>query len=109
SNFDEMRSFFLGNGFDYIYDEPTFKNPEFRGVWGVCDEDLMRKADEVFRSHGDKPFFSVILSTSNHSPFEYPDNKIKLYETPKNTVHNAMKYADHAIGLFFELAKKSDY
>jgi phosphoglycerol transferase MdoB-like AlkP superfamily enzyme len=109
SNFDEMRTFFLGNGFTNVYDEPTFSNPAFRGVWGVSDEDLMRKADEIFLSHGDKPFFSVILSTSNHSPFEFPDGRINLYEQPKQTVHNAMKYAHYAIGLFFELAKKSDY
>lgn len=109
SNFDEMRSFFIGNGFDRIYDQPSFKNPSFTGVWGVSDEDLAEKADEVFRSHGDHPFFSVILSTSNHSPFEFPDGRIQLYEQPKNTVHNAMKYADYGIGKFFELAKKSEY
>lgn len=109
SNFDEMRSFFLGNGFDHVYDLPTFKDYVFKSTWGVSDEDLMTKADEVFRSHGDKPFFSVILSTSNHSPFEFPDGRIQLYEQPKNTVFNAMKYADYAIGKFFELAKRSPY
>lgn len=109
SNFDEMRSFFLGNGFDHVYDEPSFHQYAFKGTWGVSDEDLMQKADEVFRAQGDKPFFSVILSTSNHSPFEFPDGRIALYEEPKNTVHNAMKYADFAIGRFFELAKRSKY
>ncbi|MDB5197672.1 MAG: hypothetical protein JWP88_2043 [Flaviaesturariibacter sp.] len=109
SNFDEMRSFFLGNGFEHIHDLPEFKNPVFKGVWGVSDEDLMAKADEVFRSQGDKPFFSVVLSTSNHSPFEFPDGRIQLYDQPKASVHNAMKYADYAIGKLFELAKKSDY
>jgi phosphoglycerol transferase MdoB-like AlkP superfamily enzyme len=109
SNFDEMRSFFLGNGFQNIYDQPTFKNPVFTGTWGVSDEDLMVKADEVFRAHGDKPFFSLILSTSNHSPFEFPDGRIQLYDQPKSTVNNAMKYADYSIGKLFELAKKADY
>jgi phosphoglycerol transferase MdoB-like AlkP superfamily enzyme len=109
SNFDEMRSFFLGNGIEHVYDEPTFHNYAFKGTWGVSDEDLVTKADEVFRAQGDKPFFSLILSTSNHSPFEFPDGRIQLYEQPKNSVHNAMKYADFAIGKFFELAKKSDY
>lgn len=109
SNFDEMRSFFVGNGFTHVYDEPTFKHPAFRGTWGVSDEDLMRKADEVFRSHGDKPFFAVVLSTSNHAPFEYPDGRIQPYEQPKQTVHNAMKYADYSIGYFFDLARRSEY
>ncbi|MCL4142399.1 UNVERIFIED_CONTAM: hypothetical protein GTU68_034132 [Idotea baltica] len=108
SNFDEMRSFFLGNGFDEIYDEPSFKNPKFASTWGVSDEDLVIKANEVYKKQS-KPFFSVILSTSNHSPYEFPDNKIDLYEQPKETHHNAVKYADYAIGKFFELAKKEEY
>lgn len=109
SNFDEMRSFFMGNGFNHIYDEPTFEKAAFKGIWGVSDEDLMRKADQIFRKHGDNPFFAVLLSTSNHSPYEFPDGRISLYEQPKQSVHNSMKYADYAIGLLFELARKSDY
>ena len=109
SNFDEMRSFFLGNGFDEIYDEPTFENPAFHGTWGVSDEDLVRKANTEFAAHGDKPFFALLLSTSNHSPYEFPDGRIELHEQPKQTHWNAIKYADYAIGLFFELAKKEEY
>ncbi|MEZ4754528.1 MAG: LTA synthase family protein [Bdellovibrionota bacterium] len=109
SNFDEMRSFFLGNGFTNIYDEPTFKNPVFASTWGVSDEDLVRKANQIFTAHGDKPFFSLILSTSNHVPYEFPDGRIELYEQPKQTHQNAVKYADYAIGLLFELAKQKDY
>ena len=109
SNFDEMRSFFIGNEFGRIYDEPTFENPVFHGTWGVSDEDLVRKANQIFVEHGDKPFFSLILSTSNHTPYEYPEGRIDLYEEPAATHFNAIKYADYAIGLFFELAKKEEY
>jgi len=109
SNFDEMRSFFISNGFQKIYDKPTFENPVSDGVWGVSDEDLVRKAHEVFKSHGDKPFFALMLSTSNHTPFDFPDGRIELYKKPKEGHENAIKYADYAIGLFFDLAKKADY
>lgn len=109
SNFDEMRSFFLGNGFQNIYDEPTFENPAFHGVWGVSDEDLMHKAHEILLSHGDQPFCSILLSTSNHSPFEFPEGRIELYEQPAKTRHNAMKYADYALGEFFKVARKAPY
>lgn len=109
SNFDEMRSFFLGNGFQDIYDQPTFENPTFLGTWGVSDEDLVRKANDVYVAQGDKPFFSLILSTSNHSPYEFPDGRIELFEQPKQTHLNAIKYADYAIGKFFELAKREEY
>lgn len=109
SNFDEMNSFFMGNGFDKIHDEPTFENPVFKGTWGVADEDLVRKANSVYIAHGNKPFFSLILSTSNHTPYEFPDGRIELHEQPKATHFNAVKYADYAIGLLIELAKKEDY
>jgi phosphoglycerol transferase MdoB-like AlkP superfamily enzyme len=104
-----MRAFFYGNGFQKVMDEQAFSHPAFHSTWGVSDEDLVRRANEEFVAKGDKPFFALMLSTSNHAPFDYPDGRIKLYEQPANTARNAMKYADYAIGEFFRLAKKEDY
>ena len=109
SQFDNMRGFFLGNGFQQVYDFKTFSHPVFEGSWGVSDEDLFNKANSVLKSHGDAPFFALILSASNHDPFEFPDGRIDLYEEPKMTRHNSMKYADYALGTFFEMAKKESY
>ncbi len=109
SKFDNMKAFFLTNGFQKIYDQKVFNNPVFEGTWGVSDEDLFRKANEVFKSHNDKPFFSLILTSSNHDPFEFPDGRIELYEQPKMSRHNVMKYADYSLGRFFEMAKKEKY
>lgn len=112
-NFDNMASFFNGNGFDNIIDQSVFDKDNnkyaFKGTWGYSDEDLVTKANEYYKSLGDKPFFSMIFSSSNHDPFEFPDGRIELYEQPKNTVHNVIKYADFSIGKFFELAKKESY
>src|SRR5690606_36411077 len=35
AHFDNMKSFFLGNGFTELHDRSTFKNPKFVGTWGV--------------------------------------------------------------------------
>ncbi|GJA43865.1 LTA synthase family protein [Aeromonas caviae] len=111
SHFDNMRSFFLGNGFTTIVEQKDFKNPVFEGSWGASDEDLMAKANETFVAlHKEgKPFFSLVFSSSNHDPFEFPDNRIALYEQPKQTRNNAAKYADYAVGEFFKKARASDY
>lgn len=111
SHFDNMRSFFLGNGFRHIVEQKDFENPVFEGSWGASDEDLMAKADETFRalSKQGKPFFSLVFSSSNHDPFEFPDDRIALYEQPKQTRNNAAKYADYAVGEFFRKARQSDY
>ncbi|MBN6067908.1 LTA synthase family protein [Aggregatibacter actinomycetemcomitans] len=110
-HFDNMAGFFYGNGFKRIIDQMDYQNPTFTGTWGVSDEDLFTKANETFtqlQKEG-KPFFSLVFSSSNHDPFEFPDGKIELYEQPKATRNNAAKYADYAIGHFFKLAKESNY
>lgn len=111
SHFDNMKSFFLGNGFADMQDFPTFNNPKFVGAWGASDEDLYDKADEQFAmlSKQNKPFFSLVFTSSNHSPFDYPDNRITVYNTPKQTRENAAKYSDYALGTFIDKAKKSSY
>lgn len=111
SHFDNMKSFFLGNGFIDMQDFPTFKNPKFVGSWGASDEDLYNKAHNQFMHLYDqnKPFFSLVFTSSNHTPFDYPDGKIELYNQPKETRENAAKYTDFALGEFFKKAKKSKY
>lgn len=112
SRFDNMQGWYNGNGFDEIIDQPKFENPTFVAPWGVCDEDLVVKANEEFKklhAKGQK-FATVMFSQSNHSPFEFPCEKIELIkDVPPNSVKNAIKYADHAIGRFIELAKKEPY
>ena len=49
------------------------------------------------------------FSSSFHSPFEFPDGRIELFEQPKNTPRNAVKYADYALGEFFRKAKQAPY
>jgi phosphoglycerol transferase MdoB-like AlkP superfamily enzyme len=109
ANFDNMRGFDLANGFDRVIEQEHFTDPAFLGSWGVSDEDLMAKAHETFLAHGDRPFFAVMLSTTNHDPFEYPLGRIEPHEQPDFTRHNAMKYADFAIGRLFELARAAPY
>ena len=107
--FDSMSGFFLGNGIQEIYDKGDIKSPLFTAAWGVSDEDLFNKANEVFLQKGDTPFFALVLTTSNHDPYDFPDGHIDLYEQPKETRNNAVKYADYAVGKFFEMAKKEAY
>jgi len=110
--FDNMRSWYMGNGFDEVIEQKDYQNPSFVSTWGVSDEDLVLKANEKFKSHAAKgeKFVSVMFSSSNHSPFELPEKKIDFITgKPKNGVENAVKYADFAIGRLFELAKKESY
>jgi phosphoglycerol transferase MdoB-like AlkP superfamily enzyme len=111
SHFDSMRSFFLGNGFHAVVDRADFAAPKFVGSWGASDEDLFDKTHERIQAlhAAGEPFFVLAFTSSNHTPFEFPDGRIELHEQPKQTVHNAIKYADHALGGFLSLARDSAY
>lgn len=109
SNFDNMKKFFLNNGFQQVIDEKDFSKDAFHGSWGVSDQDLFEKSFDIINKDTGRPSFTLIFSSTNHPPYEFPDNVIDLYEQPKPTVHNAVKYADYALGKFFEKAKTSSW
>jgi phosphoglycerol transferase MdoB-like AlkP superfamily enzyme len=112
SRFDNMKGWFLGNGFDKVHDEAKMENPCYVGTWGVCDDEVVSYADNEFKTLSDagKPFMSVIFSTSNHSPFDFPDDKIELVDgVEKKSVKNAIKYADFAVGQMIQKAKNNGY
>jgi phosphoglycerol transferase MdoB-like AlkP superfamily enzyme len=111
SHFDNMRGFFLGNGFNAVIDRRHFENPKFVGSWGVSDEDLFAKAHERIQAlhREQQSFFLLVFSSSNHTPFEYPEGRIEQFDAEKHTVNNAVKYADHALGQFLDQARSSNY
>ncbi|WBS00036.1 LTA synthase family protein [Pseudoduganella sp. SL102] len=110
AHFDNMRSFFTGNGFQSVVDRRAM-HPRFEGSWGASDEDLFDTALarlKTLHAQG-KPFFSLVFTSSNHEPFEFPDGKIALHDHDKQTVNNAVKYADFALGKFIAAARQQDY
>jgi len=111
AHFDNMRSWFLGNGFDEIIEEKDYEDPQFIATWGVSDEDLVVKGNARFSAlyKEGKPFAALMFSSSNHSPFDIPSGRITPIKKGENCVENAVKYADYAIGQFFAEAKKLPY
>ncbi|PLX70795.1 MAG: sulfatase [Denitrovibrio sp.] len=111
ARFDNMKNWFIGNGFTNVIEQKDFVNPTFVGTWGVCDGDLVVRANEEFKELDAKNqrFASLMFSQSSHSPYEYPDNKIEPHEGEKASLKSAIKYADFAVGEFIKLAKKEHY
>jgi phosphoglycerol transferase MdoB-like AlkP superfamily enzyme len=106
--FDNMQDFFSGNGYG-IVDKKTFKPEEisFSNVWGVCDEDLYKKAITTINEEAkqNKPFFNHIMTVSNHRPFTYPEGKIDIPANAKSR-EGGVKYTDYAMRKFFQMAQK---
>ena len=109
AHFDNMRRFFLNNGFQTVIDQKDFENPQFTSTWGVSDEDLFLMAHEYFEAQGDQPFFSLVFTSSNHKPFEIPAGKVDFRTGPEGPREMAVAYADYALGKFLAMARASNY
>ena len=109
AHFDNMKRFFLNNGFQNIMDQNDYNNPVFKASWGVSDEDLFTHAHEVFENIGEGPFFSLVFTSSNHEPFEIPADRVSPEDDPEGARKTAIKYADYAMGQFLDKARQSSY
>lgn len=111
SYFDNMKTFFSGNGYS-IVDKSSFNKDEitFKNIWGVCDEDMYNKALKIFNKNASlgKPFFSHIMTVSNHRPFTYPAGKIDIPPDIKSR-DGGVKYTDYALGQFINKAKRQSW
>ena len=109
--FDNMKDFYAGNGYE-IVDRDNFTPEEitFANVWGVCDEDMAKKAiSEMNKDYkAGKPFFHHWMTVSNHRPFTYPEGKIDIPADSKSR-KGGVKYTDYSIMKFFETAQKQPW
>ncbi len=113
-SWDNKEGFFRQHGMDRFigtndYVNPTFVDP----VWGVSDHDVFTRANQEFREMAAKgPFFSSILTLSNHAPFNLPEplpfKRIRTGDAHEGR-YNGIRYADWALGEFFREAQKEDY
>lgn len=108
--FDNMNYFFTHNGFKKIdRDDMPDEDIVFENAWGVSDEDIFRVClAELDQSYDpSRPFCRLIMTTSNHRPYTYPEGRVDI---PSHTGRaGAVKYADYALGAFMEQAKQKPW
>jgi phosphoglycerol transferase MdoB-like AlkP superfamily enzyme len=79
--------------------------------WGVADELTFKKAHDRFLSYGDRKFFGVILTITNHEPFRAPTGRVEF--VPGDSLEarkiNCIRYSDWALGEFFRQAREAPY
>jgi phosphoglycerol transferase MdoB-like AlkP superfamily enzyme len=108
--FDNMNAFFSGNGYRVV-DQSSVDEAEihFKNAWGMADEDLYAQTLKLADADHAKqqPFLLQLMTTSNHRPYTYPDNRIDIKSG--NGRDGAVKYTDYAIGQFLDQARKKPW
>ena len=100
--FDNMNAYFAANHYRVVdrAEMDVEKLPiHHENIWGIADEDLFSLAIAKFdKEHAaGNRFFAHVMTTSNHRPYTFPENRIDL---PQKHREGAVKYTDWAIGDF---------
>jgi phosphoglycerol transferase MdoB-like AlkP superfamily enzyme len=103
--FDGMGGYLSRNGIDRIVDQADYPKGTFATAWGVADEAIFARAlvemDGVAARR--QPFYSLVLSVSNHRPFQFPQDHVRR-DGALSGRENAVRYADWALGTFMRAA-----
>ncbi|MFG0380533.1 LTA synthase family protein [Pseudomonas sp. zbq_18] len=111
---DNQSGFFSNQGMRNFIGREDFVDPVFLDpTWGVSDQDMFdRAAVELNKLDPNKPFYALLQTLSNHTPYALPKQLpvAPVTDRGSNNEHlTAMRYSDWALGQFFEKAKQSPY
>ena len=111
---DNQQGFFSNQGMTHFVGRNDYVNPVVSDpTWGVSDQDMFdRSIVELNQLEDDKPFYALLQTLSNHTPYALPDvlpiepvtghGSLDLHLT-------AMRYSDWALGEFFKQAKQQPW
>jgi phosphoglycerol transferase MdoB-like AlkP superfamily enzyme len=105
--FDNMAGFLKYNNIDEVFSEKDFPIKEAISTLGVPDHIMFDFVIEKLNKQ-QQPFFSLILTSSDHGPWEIPDN-IPFKPDGADEQERAAQYADWSIGRFIERVKKEKW
>ena len=97
-------------GFRKFYSQDKLKMTEKSG-FGLTDKELFRQATDIL-ARGHKPFFSFMITLTNHIPYELDDKmaSLKIEPEDKGTLFGnylqTVRYTDEAFGELIECLKE---
>lgn len=105
SEFDNYKAFVLAHNYEKLVDRNNFDKKDMNSKWGAYDGTVFNQqlADA---NNTKQPFFSSILSLTNHEPFELPGrHKFGTSDNAQQFKSTAF-YTDSCIGSYLKEAKK---
>ena len=105
-NFDAFTKF---AEFDYYYGKKEYPNQEhYDGKWGIFDDYYLPYCVELMDTLP-QPFFASVFTLSSHHPFTLPEHYLAEHPTNERDMKESIKYADWALGRFFEAASQKSW
>lgn len=108
SEFFNMKSYILSHGFQTLVDQHSFEARDMNSKWGTFDDKVFSKNLDDMDSVR-QPFFSTILTLTNHEPFELPVKSRFKGDNVENKFRSTTFYTDSCLGAYLKEAKKKHW
>jgi phosphoglycerol transferase MdoB-like AlkP superfamily enzyme len=108
SEFYNFKSFMLSHGVEKIIDQYDFPLKDVSSKWGAFDHLTFQKSLE-YLNQSQQPFFSTILTLSNHEPFELPNPPHFGSNSLANLFKSTAFYTDSSLYDYLNKAKQMDW
>jgi phosphoglycerol transferase MdoB-like AlkP superfamily enzyme len=95
-------------GFDEYHGRREYGTHDYDGHWGVFDHRFYRYfIAQTNRMR--RPFVNVVFSLSSHHPYSVPAYLKTHFPQGTLPIHQAVRYADYSLKLFFEEARRQPW
>ena len=105
TDFSNFKSYLLSHQYQKIVDSKSLKTDEIGSTWGAFDEVTFKKQTEHLNI-AKQPFFSTLLTLSNHEPFTLPVKGKFGDNSLENKFRSTSFYTDQALYNYINEAKK---
>lgn len=108
SEFFNMKSYILSHGYQSLVDQHAFAKKDMNSKWGTFDHKVFEKnLSDLDKAKS--PFFSTILTLTNHEPFELPGKPKFNGENVENKFRSTTFYTDSCLGAYISSAKRKPW
>ena len=105
TEFANMKSYLLNTGCQELIDKSNFEEKDMNSKWGAYDDVVYKRVLDDSQNKK-QPFFSTLLTLTNHEPFELPVKAKFKGDAVENKFRSTAYYTDSCLTAFINTAKK---
>ncbi|NEU07226.1 sulfatase-like hydrolase/transferase [Flavihumibacter sp. R14] len=107
SEFFNIKSYLLSHDFNKLVDKSAFNNEDMSS-WGAFDHKVFQQ-NLIDLNVSKEPFFSTILTLSNHEPFQLPSPPRFPGDRVEDKFRSTAYYTDASLGEYLKQASSQDW
>lgn len=108
SAFYNFKSYMLSHGIEEVIDQKNFSRKDVTSKWGAFDHLTFQKQIE-YLNKSEQPFFSTLLTLSNHEPFDLPGEPKFGSKNVADLFRSTAFYTDSALYAYLSHAEKTNW